>query len=206
MAIPGRYFALEIDGSDRLAPHGCCAVIDLAQLVHGDAAGEAHPQLPAAQPPIQTVVGVVVAFLDGLQGPCLHPGVPRRLQKWGVWEHLDEGKDPLQAIKESDDYTDYCLDRRLGCRQLGMSLTRRVTMHRLSEIYNGANTRFRGETIRTIYFEREYLPGIATDKLPLEKYARPGYGPKLGESPGPGGRFEHDCGPGIGIRQASGFR
>ena len=102
-----------------------------------------------------------------------------RLQKWGVWEHLDEGKDLLQSIKEGEDYTDYWLDRRLGCRQLGMNLTRRVAMRRLSEIYNGANARFRGEMIRTVYFEREYLPGIATDKLPLEKYVRPGYGPKL---------------------------
>jgi hypothetical protein len=104
-----------------------------------------------------------------------------RLQKWGVWEHLDEGKDLLQAIKESDDYTDFWLDRRLGCRQLGMSLTRRVAMRRLSEIYTGTNARFRGEMIRTTYFEREYLSGIATDKLPLEKYARPGYSVRLGE-------------------------
>ena len=102
-----------------------------------------------------------------------------RLQKWGVWEHLDEGKDLLQSIKESDDYTDYCLDRRLGCRQLGMNLTRRVSMRRLSEIYNGTNARMRGEMIRTIYFEREFLPGVASDKLPLERYARPGYAPKL---------------------------
>jgi hypothetical protein len=102
-----------------------------------------------------------------------------RLQKWGVWEHLEEGKDLLQSIKESDDYTDYWLDRRLGCRQLGMNLTQRVSMRRLSEIYTGANAAFRGELIRTIYFEREYLPGVATDKLPLEKYTRPGYGPKL---------------------------
>jgi hypothetical protein len=102
-----------------------------------------------------------------------------RLQKWGVREHLDEGKDLLQSIKESDDYTDYWLDRRLGCRQLGMNMTRRVAMLRLSEIYNGTNARFRGEMIRTIYFEREYLPGIATDKLPLERYVRPGYAAKL---------------------------
>ena len=102
-----------------------------------------------------------------------------RLQKWGVWEHLDEGKDLLQSMKESMDYTDYWLDRRLGCRQLGMNLTRRVAMRLLSETYNGTNARFRGELIRTVYFEREYLHGIATDKLPLEKYARPGYGLKL---------------------------
>jgi len=112
-----------------------------------------------------------------------HASIKRfmRLQKWGVWEHLDEGKDLLQAVKESDDYTDYYLDRRLGCRQLGMNLTRRVAMRRLSEVYQGSNARFRGELIRTIYFEREYLQGIATDKLPLEHYARPGYGSRLAD-------------------------
>jgi hypothetical protein len=102
-----------------------------------------------------------------------------RLQKWGVWEHLDEGKDLLQSIRESDEYTDYCLDRRLGCRQLGMSLIPRVSIRHLIESYNGSNARFRGEAIRTVYFEREYMFGVATDKLPLEKYVRPGYGEKL---------------------------
>ena len=104
-----------------------------------------------------------------------------RLQKWGVWEHLDQGKDLLQAIKESDDYTDYCLDRRLGCCQLGMNLTRRVTLRRLSEIYRGKNERYRGELIRAVYFEREYLPGMASDKLPFENYTRPRYALKLAE-------------------------
>ena len=110
-------------------------------------------------------------YLAEFHLPKEHAVIKRlvRLQKWGVWEHLEEGKDLLQAIEESDEYTDFWLDRRLGCRQLGMNLTRRVAMHRLSEIYNGTNARFRGEMIRTIYFEREYLPGIATDKLPLEE-------------------------------------
>jgi hypothetical protein len=102
-----------------------------------------------------------------------------RLQKWGVWEHLEEGKDMLTSIEESEDYTDYCLDRRLGCLQLGMSLTRRVIVRRLSELYTGVNARYRGQSIRTTYFEREYLSGIATDKLPVERYAKPGYAPKM---------------------------
>jgi hypothetical protein len=112
-----------------------------------------------------------------------HTSIKRflRLQKWGVWEHLDEGKDLLQAIKECDDYSDYCLDRRLGCRQLGMNLARRVSLKRLPEIYRGRNDRLRNESIRTPYFEREYLPGIATDKLPLERYLRPSYALKLAE-------------------------
>ena len=101
------------------------------------------------------------------------PGPVRRflrLQKWGLWEHLDEGKELLQAMQENDEYTDYCLDRRLGCKQLGMNLSHRVIMRRLNESYQGANARFRGERIRTTYFEREYVPGIATDKLPADRY------------------------------------
>jgi hypothetical protein len=102
-----------------------------------------------------------------------------RLQKWGAWEHLEEGKDMLTSVEESEDYTDYCLDRRLGCLQLGMNLTRRVIVRRLSEIYAGVNPRYRGQAIRTTYFEREYLPGIATDKLPVERYTKPGYALKM---------------------------
>lgn len=102
-----------------------------------------------------------------------------RLLKWGVWEHLDEGKDLLKAIEEADEYTDYWLDRRLGCRQLGMNLLSRIVMRRLSETYQGAATRYRGKTIRTTYFERDYLEGIASDKVPMEKLARPDYALKL---------------------------
>lgn len=102
-----------------------------------------------------------------------------RLQKWGVWEHLDEGKDLLQSIQESDEYTDYWLDRRLGCRQLGMNLCRRVFMRRLNEAYRGQQQSYHGRLIRTTYFEREYLPGMATDKLPLDRYSRAGYAPRL---------------------------
>jgi len=98
-----------------------------------------------------------------------------RLQKWSVWEHLDAGKDLLEAIQRSDEYTDYCLDRRLGCHQLGMNLSRRVLIRRLKETYRGKQARYVGHAIRTTYFEREYVPGIATDKLPLERFSRPGY-------------------------------
>jgi hypothetical protein len=102
-----------------------------------------------------------------------------RLQKWGVWEHLDEGKDLLRSIQESDEYTDYLLDRRLGCRQLGMNLCRRVVMRRLNEIYQGSNEQYRGQLIRSTYFEREYLSGIATDKIPADRARREGYALRL---------------------------
>jgi len=142
-----------------------------------------------------------------------------RFQKWGVWEHLDEAKDLLQSIQESDEYTDYCLDRRLGCRQLGMNLVRRVHVRRLCEIYRGKNTRYHGCTIRTTYFDREYIPGLATDKLPWEKYAKPGYADRLadllgaaaasslivGRSLGPNARTPFDDGDEVLIEDQDGL-
>jgi hypothetical protein len=102
-----------------------------------------------------------------------------RLQKYDIWYHLDKGKELAKAIEESEEYTDYWLDRRLGCRQLGMNLTHRVVMRRLTEKYTGSNTRHRGQPVRTTYFEREYLTGIASDKLEGEKLGRPEYALKL---------------------------
>lgn len=102
-----------------------------------------------------------------------------RLQKWGIRERLDEGKDLLRAIIESEEYTDYILDRRLGCRQLGMSLPARVTMRRISERYTGNRTQLHETTIWATYFERDYAPGIATDKIPSYKYAQEEYALRL---------------------------
>ena len=109
-----------------------------------------------------------------------------RLLRWGVWEHLDEGKDLLQSIEESDEYTDYWLDRRLGCRQLGMNLISRVVMRRLSERYEGLARQYHGKLIWTTYFERDYLDGIATDKLPMEKLVQPDYAMKFAHLLGQG--------------------
>ena len=98
-----------------------------------------------------------------------------RKQKWDVDEHLDEGKNLLQAMREAEDYTDYVLDRRLGCRQLGMNLTARITAHKILETYEGENREYRGITIRSTYFEREYIPGTATDKIPRSRFEDPQY-------------------------------
>ena len=120
-------------------------------------------------------------YLAELRSRGEHQPIRRfmRLLKWGVWEHLDEGKELLASIEESDDYVEYWLDRRLGCRQLGMNLLPRVVMRHLSENYIGAAARYRGRIIRTTYFERDYVEGIASDKVPLEKLARADYAMKL---------------------------
>ena len=104
-----------------------------------------------------------------------------RLQKWDVWYRLDQGKELMVAVEESEEYTDYWLDRRLGCRQLGMNLTRRVTVRRFRELYKGVNSQHHDHRIYTTYFERDYLEGIATDKLSPERLGRPGYAKKLAE-------------------------
>lgn len=101
-----------------------------------------------------------------------------RLQKWGVAEHLDEGKDLLQAIVEADEYSDYILDRRLMCRQLGMNLPRRIGYGHFTEKYRGMN-QYNGVAVRTSYFVRRYVTGTASDKIPAARYRNPAFALKF---------------------------
>lgn len=93
-----------------------------------------------------------------------------RMQKWDIAGHLDEGKSLLDAMLLSEEYTEYVLDRRLACRQLGMNLPPKILMHKISEVYEGKNTAYRHRIIWSTYFERDYQSGIATDKIPAIKY------------------------------------
>jgi hypothetical protein len=91
-----------------------------------------------------------------------------RMQKYGVREYLDAGESLLNAMRRSDEYTEYILDRRLGCRQLGMNLPTRITARKISERYVGRDgSEFR---IRSPYFERDYIRGMATDKVPFCRF------------------------------------
>ena len=103
-----------------------------------------------------------------------------RLQKWGVAERLDEGKSLLQAIIETDEYSDYILDRRLMCRQLGMNLPRRLGYGHFTEKYRG-NNQYNGVAVRTAYFIRTYVPGIASDKIPPAKFRNPAFALRFAE-------------------------
>jgi hypothetical protein len=93
-----------------------------------------------------------------------------RFQKWGIHEHLDEGKDLLGSIMEAEEYTEYILDRRLGCRQLGMNLAVRIATRKLHEKYSGPRTECQGQRVWSTYFERDYIAGVATDKIPRSRY------------------------------------
>ncbi len=101
-----------------------------------------------------------------------------RLQKWGVAEHLDEGKSLLQSILEADEYSDFILDRRLMCLQLGMNLPRHIGYGHFAEKYRGSN-QYNGVSVRSAYFVRSYVHGIASDKVPLAKYRNPAWAQKF---------------------------
>jgi hypothetical protein len=104
-----------------------------------------------------------------------------RVQRWGIRERLDEKdefgkpKDFIRAVFETEEYVDYTLDRRLGCLQFGMHLPPRVHMRRVTEPYLDGREEFRGRLFPVIYFERDYLPGIPTNKLLDRKLADPRY-------------------------------
>ena len=102
-----------------------------------------------------------------------------RFQKWGIRERLDERKPLLQAMLESEEYTDYVLDRRLGVLQLGMNVPAGLSLQRVRDRYKGDNREVSGRLIPAVYFERDYLHGLATDKLPQSKYLKAGYADRL---------------------------
>ena len=97
-----------------------------------------------------------------------------RFQKWGIAEHLDEGKDLLRSILEANEYADYIMDRRLMCQQLGMSLPPRVGFGQFTEPYHGLN-QYNGTTVRAYYYARAYVPGTASDKIPPARFRNPAF-------------------------------
>ncbi len=102
-----------------------------------------------------------------------------RMQKHDVVGHLDDGMDLGSALFKATNYSDYILDRRLACRQLGMNLLPRIQMGRLREIYHGPNAAYRGQLVWSIYYERDYCPGLASDKTPLVRLRNPEYALRL---------------------------
>jgi hypothetical protein len=112
-----------------------------------------------------------------------------RLQKWGVWERLNERRNLQQAMLETEEYTEYVLDRRLGCRQVGMRLPARIIPRKIIESYTGSHPDYYGWRIWSPYFERDYIRGIATDKIPLGRFENQEFATRfaalLGQAAGP---------------------
>ena len=92
-----------------------------------------------------------------------------RIQRWTVASHLAEGKPLLQSMMEAEDYTDYVMDRRLGARQLGMHLPNFMLPRTFRETV--CDRQGCCHNIWTGYFERDYIAGCATNKIPENFYA-----------------------------------
>ena len=60
-----------------------------------------------------------------------------------------------------------------------MNVPAGLSLQRTHERYLGANSAVSGRLIPAHYFERDYLHGLATDKLPRSKYLKPGYSSRL---------------------------
>lgn len=97
-----------------------------------------------------------------------------RMQRWGIKEHLDDHGDLLRAIMEAQDYTEYTLDRRLGCWELGMPVPSRLVTRMIPEEYVWVGTKGVSR-IWAIYYERDFIDGLATDKIPPDRMKESAY-------------------------------
>jgi hypothetical protein len=104
-----------------------------------------------------------------------------RTQKWNIADHLDAGRPLLDAIMQAEDYTEFILDRRLGCRQLGMNLITGIYTRRIYHPYTGTHHQYRSHPIWSTYFERDYINGVATDKIPASRYRSPEFSERLAQ-------------------------
>ncbi len=90
-----------------------------------------------------------------------------RRSKWGVQHRLDKGESMEQAIYETLMYRDYIIDRLNAARALGLP----IPVFKEIDVEDNME---RG-VIPVFYFEREYVSGIVTNKIPFEFYARSGF-------------------------------
>jgi hypothetical protein len=97
-----------------------------------------------------------------------------RMQRYGIREHLAEHGDLLRAIMEAQEYTEYTLDRRLGCWELGLPVPGRLVTRMIPEDYSWVGTKGVSRIWAT-YFERDFIDGLATDKIPPDRMKEPAY-------------------------------
>ncbi len=99
-----------------------------------------------------------------------------RVQKWDIGELLNEGKGLLESINRAENYTDYILNRRLACHLLNMKLPPSLKVRRFIEIYHGVRAEFNNLVIHNAFYERDYVPGIATNRLTAKYFQNPKIG------------------------------
>jgi len=106
---------------------------------------------------------IVLGLLDGKEEIRLV-----RLMKWDVRHRLKLGMPFEQAIHETYRYRDYIFDRLTAIAKLGIPIP---TYHeiRLEERMPGLGP------IPVLFFDRQYIIGVATEKIPPAFYAKTGF-------------------------------
>lgn len=91
-----------------------------------------------------------------------------RMIKWDVMHRLKRGMPYNQAIVETIQYRDYIFDRLCAATRLEIPIPS-FTEIRLEEEVPGL------APIPVFFFDREYFPGMVTDKIPSARYAQKGF-------------------------------
>lgn len=90
-----------------------------------------------------------------------------RMSKWDVVHRIKQGLSLEQAISDTRIYIDFIIDRFLAIKILGLPIPDFKQIHIEDE--------FGADIIPVYYFERDYISGIATDKIPALFYAKAGF-------------------------------
>jgi hypothetical protein len=102
-----------------------------------------------------------------------------RFQRWDISLHLRKpGWQALDALVWANDYTNFIMNRRLGCRQLGMRLAPKLTVDQLPD---DGTFRLGNKDVQVwaTYFVRDFVWGVATDKVPKYKLGDEAYSLRL---------------------------
>ena len=89
-----------------------------------------------------------------------------RMVKWDVMHRVARGVPQSQAISETIQYRQYVYDRLRAASELG------IPIPSFNEIRFVEDAPGLGP-IPVFFFDRQYFPGLATDKIPLARYAEP---------------------------------
>lgn len=106
---------------------------------------------------------VVLGFADGTENIRIV-----RLMKWDVLHRIKSGLQPDQAVRETQEYRGYILDRLKAIAELGVPILSYSDI-RFDEEFPGLGV------LPVFFFERRYVPGMVTDKIPPAFYGRPGF-------------------------------
>jgi hypothetical protein len=112
---------------------------------------------------------VVLGLADGSEDIRL-----ARMMKWDVYHRLKQGIPLDQAIGETIQYRNYIFDRLRAAATLGLPILT------YSEIQFSEEITGRGTT-QVFFFDRCYVPGMVSDKIPPPRYAQPGFIQHLAE-------------------------